>query len=200
MSPNLKAFLDSIAWSEIGPALLAASDNGYNVLVGSTPTKPLLFSSYVTHPRQHDDATNSDAAGRYQIMGRYYNPYCAQLHLTGFGHDSQDAIAIQMIRECHALDDTEAGRFEDAVYKCRSRWASFPAAGYGQHENKLADLKLAYESAGGKYWAAQTTAVEAAHPVEQVEQVEQAASAHPTSILSAIFGLLQTIFGKKGSK
>lgn len=198
MSPNLKAFLDSIAWSEIGPALLAKSDNGYNVCVGSTPAHPILFQSYVTHPRRHDDATNSDAAGRYQIMGRYYNPYCAQLHLTGFGHDSQDAIAIQMIRECHALDDIEAGRFEDAVYKCRSRWASFPAAGYGQHENKLADMKRAYEAAGGRYYTSPAASSSPAPaPAAPTIAPPPVAPAQSTTILSAVFGLLQTIFGKR---
>jgi hypothetical protein len=53
MSPNLKAFLDMIAWSEIGPALLAKSDNGYNVCVGSTPEKPILLAM----PRTRSGAT-----------------------------------------------------------------------------------------------------------------------------------------------
>ena len=50
MTPNQKAFLDMIAYSEIGPQLLAETDNGYNVLVGATPAHPLTFPSYVTHP------------------------------------------------------------------------------------------------------------------------------------------------------
>ncbi|TPQ32162.1 glycoside hydrolase, partial [Burkholderia ubonensis] len=33
---NRVAFLDTVAVSEIGAALLAKSDDGYNVLVGST--------------------------------------------------------------------------------------------------------------------------------------------------------------------
>lgn len=149
MNTNLKAFLDTLAWSEIGPQLLALSDNGYNICVGSTPKNPILFRSYATHPRLHNDATNSDAAGRYQLMGRYYNPYMAQLGLHDFGHDSQDKIAVQLIRECHALDDIEAGRFDDAVNKCRSRWASLPGAGYGQHEQAIEALRKAFIDAGG---------------------------------------------------
>ena len=149
MSPNLKAFLDMIAWSEIGPALLAASDDGYNVCVGSTPAAPILFDSYATHPKRHDAATNSDAAGRYQFMGRYWDAYRQQLGLPDFGHESQDKWAVQLIRECHALDDIEGGRFDVAVGKCRSRWASLPGAGYGQHENQIAALRAAYQAAGG---------------------------------------------------
>ncbi len=146
---NEKAFLDTIAFSEIGPALLAISDNGYNVLVGSTPTHPLLFDSYATHPRIHNAKLNSDAAGRYQLMGRYYAPYAQQLGLTDFGPAAQDAIALQQVKECRALDDIQKGDLYTAVFKCRRIWASFPAAGYGQHENSFDSLQLAFTNAGG---------------------------------------------------
>ena len=68
---NESAFLDMIAWSEIGPALLAVSDNGYNVIVGSTPSNPNLFISYSDHPRklvQLRPGLVSTAAGRYQLL------------------------------------------------------------------------------------------------------------------------------------
>lgn len=151
MSPNLKAFLDMIAHSEIGPELLALSDNGYNVLVGATPAKPLLFQSYITHPRIHNRDMNSDAAGRYQFMGRYWSHYKLQLSLPDFGPQSQDRWAVQLIKECRALDDIENGQFVKAVAKCSSRWASFPGAGYGQHEHKMDTLVAAYEKAGGAF-------------------------------------------------
>lgn len=149
LTTNQKAFLDMIAASEIGPALLAVSDDGYNVLVGATAEHPLLFTSYATHPRIHNDALNSDAAGRYQFMGRYWDHYRAQLSLPDFGHDSQDRWALQLVRECSALADVEAGNVGAAIAKCASRWASLPGAGYGQHENKLDSLIAAYEQAGG---------------------------------------------------
>jgi len=146
---NRKAFLDMIAYSEIGPALLSVSDNGYNVLVGSTPEHPLLFDNYSQHPRIHNDAEDSDAAGRYQFMGRYWLTYKAQLSLPDFGPDSQDEWAMQLIRECHALAAIDAGDLQTAVHLCRSRWASFPEAGYGQHEQQFAALQAAYTAAGG---------------------------------------------------
>lgn len=149
MSANLKAFRDMIAWSEIGPRLLAVSDDGYNVLVGSTPQHPKLFTSYVQHPRIRSDDQDSDAAGRYQFMGRYWPAYKAQLSLPDFGHDSQDRWCNQLIKECHALDDIELGHIEAAIVKCKSRWASFPDAGYGQHQQKMSDLLAAYTAAGG---------------------------------------------------
>lgn len=145
---NLTAFLDMIAYSEIGEKLLKNSDDGYNVIVGGS-----LFSDYANHPSKRVYLPKykiySTAAGRYQILLRYWKYYKKQLGLKDFGHRSQDAVAIQLIKECHALEDIYIGRFETAVQKCSSRWASLPHSGYGQHENKLDDLKLAYLAAGG---------------------------------------------------
>jgi muramidase (phage lysozyme) len=153
MSPNLRAFLQMIAVSELTARLLALSDNGYNVLVGSTPDHPRLFSSYADHPRQLIDLPRlnikSTAAGRYQILARYFDAYKKQLGLKDFSPASQDAIAVQMISECGALADVDAGRLADAVEKCRSRWASLPGAGYGQRENTLDALSLAFRRSGG---------------------------------------------------
>jgi muramidase (phage lysozyme) len=146
---NRQAFLDMIAHSEIGAGLLAVSDNGYNVLVGSTPSTPLLFSSYVDHPNVYNPACNSTAAGRYQVLHRWWLPYKQALGLPDFSPASQDALALQQIRECRALADIDAGNFADAVRKCSHIWASLPGAGYGQHENQLAALEAAYIKAGG---------------------------------------------------
>ena len=76
VTTNRAAFLDMIAFSEIGPDLLAKSDNGYNILCGSTPAHPLLFNSYGDHPRQAMFLPKlgiySTAAGRYQLLARYF--------------------------------------------------------------------------------------------------------------------------------
>lgn len=92
ISKNMKAFLDMIAVSEIGKDLLAVSDNGYNVIVGSTASHPKLFDDYSQHPKVRVPAINSDAAGRYQFMGRYWEFYKNSLDLPDFGHDSQAAF------------------------------------------------------------------------------------------------------------
>lgn len=146
MSPNLRAFLEMIAWSE-GTSRIAGSDNGYNVLVGGK-----LFAGYADHPRvlvQVNKNLKSTAAGRYQLLSRFFDAYKKQLKLPDFSPASQDAIAIQQIRECRALDDIEAGKFSVAVGKCARIWASLPGAGYGQHENTLVALQGAYKQAGG---------------------------------------------------
>lgn len=156
---NLRAFLDMIAFSE---GTLTIGDRGYNCLVGSKASMPLLFGAYSDHPRvriqlRADDKTTpsneeltSTAAGRYQILARYYDAYRKSLNLPDFSPTSQDAIATQMIREQKALADIEAGKFDAAIAKCANIWASLPGAGYGQHENKLENLRAAYVKAGGQ--------------------------------------------------
>jgi len=141
---NVCAFLDMLAMSEIGAALLASSDDGYNVLVGGQ-----LFSSYDDHPNIFNAQLNSTAAGRYQLLHRWWLPYKSQLQLTDFGPVSQDRVAIQQIRERGAIADIQAGRFDQAVAKVSNIWASLPGAGYGQHENHIGALRVAYVTAGG---------------------------------------------------
>lgn len=161
--PNILAFLDMLAVSEIGPRLLALSDDGYNVCVGSYPAIPaskgkpaipanlILFDTYVTHPRRFSRPMNSDAAGRYQLMWRYWEPYKKQLGLKDFSPESQDWIAVQLIRECRAEQMIKTGDLERAVHACRSRWASLPGAGYGQHENPFEALHATYAAHGGTF-------------------------------------------------
>ncbi|MCE5212512.1 MAG: glycoside hydrolase family 104 protein [Deltaproteobacteria bacterium] len=144
---NRKAFLDMIAWSE-GTSTIPESDNGYNVLVGGK-----LFFTYNDHPRQLvviNSKLKSTAAGRYQLLSRYYDYYKKLLKLDDFSAPSQDAIAIQQIKECRALDDVDAGNFERAVKKCSNIWASFPGNNYGQHQQKISALLAVYTEAGGE--------------------------------------------------
>jgi muramidase (phage lysozyme) len=151
MADNRKAFLDMIAFSE-GTSKIPNSDNGYKVIVGSTISHPNLMTSYADHPRRliHLNGTlASTAAGRYQLLSRYFDVYKKQLNLPDFSPASQDAIALQQIKECKALADIDAGNIQLAIIKCAHIWASLPGAGYGQHENKMAALVTAYTTAGG---------------------------------------------------
>lgn len=147
MIANRKAFLDTIAASE-GTSIIKGSDNGYNVMIGGS-----LFKDYSKHPNPRvwiKSINNySTAAGRYQLLYKYYEAYKFMLKLPDFSPASQDAIAIQQIKECHALIDVDNGNFKDAINKCRRIWASLPGAGYGQHENSMDNLLAVYKNAGG---------------------------------------------------
>lgn len=148
-SPNVRAFLDLLAWSEIGPGLLEHSDDGYDVLVGSTARAPLLFDSYATHPNVYNRHCNSTAAGRYQILARYWPHYRDLLKLSDFGPVNQDLYAIQQLRERKALPLIESGHITAAIAQVSNIWASLPGAGYGQHEHEMKNLLAAYKVAGG---------------------------------------------------
>jgi muramidase (phage lysozyme) len=144
VSRNLGAFLDMLAHSE-GTA--GKGDDGYNVIVGGA-----LFDGYADHPRilvKLRANLSSTAAGRYQLLARYFDPYKKLLGLKDFSPESQDSIAIQQIKECRALQAIEAGDFGNAVDKCKHIWASLPGAGYGQMEHSLTTLIAAYLNAGG---------------------------------------------------
>lgn len=153
---NVCAFLDTLAFAEIGPDMLAASDDGYNVLVGSLPDSLKLFHDYSHHPLpagmaiQYSPGLWSTAAGRYQILSRYWPHYQNRLGLHDFGPVNQDRYAIHQFKEQRALDDIKVGRFRVAVDKCSNIWASLPGAGYGQREHRLEDLAKAYRDAGGR--------------------------------------------------
>lgn len=137
-----------IAWSELGPEIIAKSDRGYNVLVGSLPDMVLTFSNYGRHPNRAisiNTQLSSTAAGRYQILGKNWRAYRVPLELLGFWPEDQDKIAVQMIKECRALKDIENGNIESAIVKCSSRWASFAGAGYGQREHSIEKLVGVYK-------------------------------------------------------
>ncbi|SFF05146.1 glycoside hydrolase family 24 protein [Paracidovorax wautersii] len=146
---NVCAVLDMLAWSEgTDNGRQATNDRGYDVVVGGG-----LFTGYADHPRRLVDlprlGIKSTAAGRYQLLSRYWDAYRRQLGLPDFGPLSQDLVAIQQIRERRALELIQAGRIVDAVSRIRNIWASLPGAGYGQNEHKLPNLIAAYQRAGG---------------------------------------------------
>lgn len=144
---NIAAFLDVIAFSE--GTTRFGKDEGYNVIVGGS-----LFDSYADHPRKMIDlpklGIKSSAAGRYQLLSRYFKPYKQLLLLPDFSPESQDKIALQIIKERQALKPILDGDFALAVSLCRNIWASFPGAGYGQHEHKLDKLTQKFIEFGGK--------------------------------------------------
>jgi muramidase (phage lysozyme) len=50
VSPNLRAFLDMLAFSEGTATSPATKDRGYDVIVTGVDGKPEIMTSYSTHP------------------------------------------------------------------------------------------------------------------------------------------------------
>ena len=149
---NVCAFLDMIANSEGTSHDPATLDDGYDVLVTGI-NGPARFDSYVSHPdvlvQVNHSGLESTAAGRYQLLYRYWVAYQSSLKLPDFSPVSQDLIAIQQIRERGALPYIASGNFAHAVQLCSNIWASLPGNGYGQHQNTVALLQADYVAAGG---------------------------------------------------
>ena len=55
---------------------------------------------------------------------------------------SQDAVALQQIKERGALPMIDRGDIRQAIDRCSNIWASLPGAGYGQFEHKADSLIL----------------------------------------------------------
>ncbi|STI84331.1 phage endolysin [Escherichia coli] len=57
----------------------------------------------------------STAAGRYQLLSRWWDAYCKQLGLKDFSPESQDAVALQQIKERGALPMIDRGDIRQAI-------------------------------------------------------------------------------------
>lgn len=91
----------------------------------------------------------STAAGAYQFIKPTWVRLKAALRLPDFGPASQDAAALELLRESGALAHIRAGNLGAALNAARKTWASLPGAGYDQPERSLGYIQTAYLNAGG---------------------------------------------------
>ena len=150
----LKTCLDLIAWSEGTSTSPLTRNNGYDVIVSGIKG-PSIFTDYSDHPFSHilpvevRPGLYSTAAGRYQILHGYFETYKHELKLPDFSPASQDAVAIQQIKERRALSLIEAGNIQGAIEDCSNIWASFPGNSYGQGGKSMSALLAQWEKLNG---------------------------------------------------
>lgn len=148
LNKQRKAFLDMLAWSEgTDKPGQPTKNHGYDVIVGGS-----LFSNYADHPRRLitlNPKLKSTAAGRYQLLARWWDAYRKQLGLKDFSPASQDQVALQQIKERGAIPLIDSGNIRQAIDRCSNIWASLPGAGYGQFEHKADNLIANFKAAGG---------------------------------------------------
>ena len=131
----------SICWRgrrELITDVRKPGNHGYDVIVGGE-----LFTDYSDHPRKLvtlNPKLKSTGAGRYQLLSRWWDAYRKQLGLKDFSPKSQDAVALQQIKERGALPMIDRGDIRQAIDRCGNIWASLPGAGYGQFEHKADSL------------------------------------------------------------
>lgn len=167
MSPSLKSFLDLISWSEGTSTSPVTQDDGYDVIVSGV-LGPARMTDYDDHPfapqygRAHVVVRQvpllvSTAAGRYQLLYRWWTPYKKLLGLVDFDHEAQDAVAVQQIKERGALEHIADGDPGSAILACSNIWASFPGNAYGQFAHSLEKLIAKYQSLSATPLAASAT-------------------------------------------
>ena len=141
-----KAFLDMLAWSEgIDNGRQKTRNHGYDVIVGGE------FIDYSDHPRKLvtlNPKLKSTGAGRYQLFP-VGGCLPQAVGLKDFSPKSQDAVALQQIKERGALPMIDRGDIRQAIDRCSNIWASLPGAGYGQFEHKADSLIAKFKEAGG---------------------------------------------------
>lgn len=118
---NTRVFLDLLGKAE-------GAD--YNSIVGGG-----TFNSYSQHPRVVGLRTKegpSTAAGKYQILSSTYDEYAKKLGINDFSPQSQDKIALEIIRRKGALEDIQKGDYSAAISKLGNVWASLPSSPYSQ--------------------------------------------------------------------
>ncbi|EKE6829257.1 glycoside hydrolase family 104 protein [Escherichia coli] len=138
-NPMVRGFFDLLAKSE-GTA--GKGDNGYNVAFGGDATV-----GYDAHPGQYYTFTQTDgkqnrtsAAGRYQIIKPTYDSLAKRLGVTDFSPETQDRMALELIRENGALEDVKRGDYAAAINKLGGVWASLPSSTAPQPHRSMAEL------------------------------------------------------------
>ncbi|WP_448596760.1 hypothetical protein [Thermoleptolyngbya sp.] len=168
LSPNVRAFLDMIAYAEgtSGP-------DGYRTMFTGR-----LFNDFSRHPDQAitSGGLTSTAAGRYQFLTTTWNEVKAKLGLTDFSPESQDLACVELIRRRGALEMVEAGNIAGAINRCRMEWASLPGSPYGQPVKTMSELLNVYEQALRRYQG------QATQPAAAAEAQDKATESTPPKI------------------
>ncbi len=154
---NVVAFLDMLAASTHSMWVLDHSDDGYNVLEGShgpiehehvyVAQRLLTFRTYETFPPL--DGVTVSEAGRYQLAELDYWRYAERLGLDDFSPLSQDRIAVEQMRERHALPLIQSGHIGTAIAACANVWPHLSPKDFGNDPQRHALLMTAYRNAGG---------------------------------------------------
>jgi muramidase (phage lysozyme) len=145
--PNVKAFIETIAKAEGG---------GYDFKYGAIKGKkndPWRFTDYSTHPGVGFGGS-STAAGMYQITIATWKEMGGKMGLTDFSSETQDLLAVEILRTIGVVDKIKARDIEGGLSKASARWAALPqgegkSGRYDQPFIKYEDFVASYKSFGG---------------------------------------------------
>ena len=118
----------SICWRglrELITDVKKTRNHGYDVIVGG-----VLFTDYLITPRKLvtlNPKLKSTGAGRYQLLSRWWMLTRKQLGLKDFSPKSQDAVALQQIKERGALPMIDRGDIRQAIVTVAGNILGFTA-------------------------------------------------------------------------
>ena len=110
-----------------------------------------LFTDYSDHPRKLvtlNPNSNQQAPDATSFF-RWWDAYRKQLGLKDFSPKSQDAVALQQIKERGALPMIDRGISVRQSTVAAISGLHSPGAGYGQFEYKADSLIAKFKEAGG---------------------------------------------------
>ena len=121
MVDNTTAFLKLLRWCEHYPH--EPSEKNYKTMYGGG-----TLANLNDHPRTPVTKwkKTSSAAGAYQITVATYDEFKIKLGLKDFSAESQDKIALAIIKQAGALELINQGKIEEAIRKLNRRWSSLP--------------------------------------------------------------------------
>jgi lysozyme len=149
MTPNTQAFLAMLRHSEGTDK----APDPYAVTFGEAFT----IQDFSDHPHALGwpgylwRGIHETASGAFQITYPTWAKLKARLSLPDFSPQSQNAAALELIREAGALDLVYAGRVTEAIERCHGIWASLPGSTSGQPQRSMAQLIQAYGDSGGGF-------------------------------------------------
>ncbi len=147
-NPNVQAFLKAIADAEGG-----GYDFKYGAVKGRRNDR-WRFTDNSTHPGAGADGRTT-AAGMYQInQGTWKDHGEGRMGLTDFGPETQDLIAVSILRSLGVIDDIKAGDIEAGLSAASKPWAALPkgrgqTGRYNQPYVEYERFESAYKAAGG---------------------------------------------------
>ena len=140
-----KAFLDMLAWSE-------GTDNGRrnqkSWLWRHCRRRAIYWllrsPSQTCHAKPKTQINRRRTLPAFPVGGMPTASSLAWRLLS----ESQDAVALQQIKERGALPMIDRGDIRQAIDRCSNIWASLPGAGYGQFEHKADSLIAKFKAHG----------------------------------------------------
>ena len=125
-----KAFLDMLAWSEgTDNGRQKTRNHGYDVSQAESYLLITWSPSQTCHAKPKN--SNQQAPDATSFFSRWWDAYRKQFGLKDFPK-SQDAVALQQIKERGALPMIDRGDIRQAIDRCSNIWASLPGAGVYQ--------------------------------------------------------------------